>query len=177
MYCQQICCNEFSTLSTLQHTTNYNNIDPSDNHTLTAITSNDDVWTPIISTSTSTTTTNSITRLHRINDTKTATTTTKNDDDADNLESPNDVTTHFDIFDCSSDTLNSSSNNYLIETFAGDIVVTIILHQSDNATTAAVEFIVKRINEIGVLAHNVTIGEFYGLTFYSLKQHLLIIFF
>jgi hypothetical protein len=113
-----------------------------------------DAWTPIV-------TTNTITRLHRVTqqphqqqldeDIVTA----ASDDDATTPQLDNDVV-------CSGDT--SNSENYLIETFNGDIVVTIILHQSDNAR-AAVKFIVGQINEIGVLAHNITIGEFITLQF------------
>lgn len=40
-------------------------------------------------------------------------------------------------------------------------MVTIILNQADNATEI-IKFIVNHINEIDLLVHNVTIGEFAG---------------
>ena len=40
----------------------------------------------------------------------------------------------------------------------GDIMVSIILQECENATNA-VKFIVKRINELSVLAHNTSIGN------------------
>ncbi|KAG5680396.1 hypothetical protein PVAND_009905 [Polypedilum vanderplanki] len=103
-----------------------------------------DAWTPIV-------TTNSIiTRLHRVNETQSEVIETTVDEATTQQAADSTV-----VVACSGDTNNNE--NYLIETFTGDIIVTTILHQSDNAI-AAVKFIVKQINEIGVLAHNITIG-------------------
>lgn len=52
------------------------------------------------------------------------------------------------------------SDNYSIKSISGDIIVTIILRHSDNATEI-IKFIVNHINEIDLLVHNVTIGKFF----------------
>lgn len=100
--------------------------------------SSNDVKTSIISTTTTHTT-----RLHPI-------TAPLND------ETFIDVTTSIDGL-CL--TKSDESDNYSIKSINGDIIVTIILHQTDNATET-IKFIVNHINEIDLLVHNVTIGEF-----------------
>jgi hypothetical protein len=63
---------------------------------------------------------------------------------------------------CQTESINTKDArdlNYSIKSIAGDIMVTIILRQSDNGADI-IEFIVNHINEIDFLVHNVTIGEF-----------------
>lgn len=100
----------------------------------------------------STSTARSITRLLRINQTETAP----------NEEATNDTTTPTDFNICS----YSDEKNYLTETLTGDIIVTIISHQSEYAT-ATIKFIVNRINEINLLAYNKTIGKLPTTLLYS----------
>lgn len=84
-----------------------------------------------------------ITRLHPIN-----ILSSYNDNDY------NDDTTILDT-NCSE---NANNKNYKVEMHFGDIMVSIILQECENATNA-VKFIVKRINELSVLAHNTSIGN------------------
>lgn len=74
-----------------------------------------------------------------------------------------DVTTSIDGLCLSKqfDADDKSDDNYSIKSIEGDIMVTIILNQADNATEI-IKFIVNHINEIDLLVHNVTIGEFAG---------------
>lgn len=53
---------------------------------------------------------------------------------------------------------DTAGENYSIQSLGGDIIVTVILHQTDNATEI-IKFIVNHINEIDLLVHNVTIGK------------------
>lgn len=98
-------------------------------------------------TSVTSTTSTHTTRLQRIN-------ITPND------ETLIDVTTSIDslclskIYDADDMT---TVDNYPIKTISGDIIVTLILHHSHNATET-IKFIVNHINEIDLLVHNVTIG-------------------
>jgi hypothetical protein len=92
------------------------------------------------------TTTTHTTRLHRI-------TATSND------ETLVDVTTSIDGLCLTKNAESDEGDNYSIKSISGDIIITIILHQSDNATEI-IKFIVNHINEIDLLVHNVTIGKF-----------------
>lgn len=53
---------------------------------------------------------------------------------------------------------DTTGENYSIKSIGGDIMVTVLLPQADNATEI-IRFIVNHINEIDLLIHNVTIGE------------------
>lgn len=97
---------------------------------------------PQASTSVTSSTTTHTTRLHRITD-------------APSDETLIDVTTSVDGL-CLPD--DAAEDNYSITSIGGDIIVTIILHQSDNATEI-IKFMVNHINAIDLLVHNVTIGE------------------
>lgn len=103
---------------------------------------------PQTKTSVKSTTTTHTTRLQRI-------TVAPND------EALIDVTTSIDSL-ClmkSYDADDTNGDNYSIKSISGDIVVTIILHQSTDNATEIIKFIVNHINEIDLLVHNVTIGE------------------
>ena len=80
-----------------------------------------------------------VTQLHLVN-------TTEFDD--------NSATTSFDI-NCFE---YANHEHYNVETHFGNIFVSFILQESDNATNT-VRFIAKRINELSLLAHNTTIGK------------------
>jgi hypothetical protein len=157
-----------------------NGVDDGDNESLTSLTPTLQQYTeshqnhrstPIYLSNSNKLITHSITRLHPINITNkhfddlainsNKYTNNNQDDDGDgaidgdrNEEIENDASStqmcsfHRDI----------NNANYSIESLAGDIVVTTILHQQDNAT-ATIKFIVNRINEINLLAYNITIGE------------------
>lgn len=58
---------------------------------------------------------------------------------------------------------DTADENYSIKSIGGDIIITIILNQSDNATEI-IKFIVNHINGIDLLVHNVTIGERFPLS-------------
>lgn len=92
------------------------------------------------------TTTTHTTRLHQV------ITATSND------EALMEATTSIDGLCLTKDGADES-DNYSIKSISGDIIVTIILRHSDNATEI-IKFIVKHINEIDLLVHNVTIGKF-----------------
>lgn len=92
------------------------------------------------------------TRLHRITG-------------ASSDESIIDVTTSIDslcLAKSSDADADTTDQNYSIKSISGDIIVTIILRQADNATEI-VKFIVNHINEIDLLVHNVSLGEFFFL--------------
>ncbi|CAG9806009.1 unnamed protein product [Chironomus riparius] len=65
----------------------------------------------------------------------------------------NSATTSFDI-NCFEST---NHEHYNVETHFGNIFVSFILQECDNATNT-VQFIAKRINELNLLAHNTSIG-------------------
>lgn len=46
-------------------------------------------------------------------------------------------------------------------------MVSIVLHQSDNAANV-IKFIVERINEISLLAHNISLGELILIAYFRL---------
>lgn len=102
---------------------------------------------PLPKTSIISTTTTHTTRLHRISEVPSD-------------EALIDVTTTIDglCLSRSYDADDADGENYSIKSIGGDIIVTIILHQSDNATEI-IKFIVNHINEIDLLIHNVTIGK------------------
>jgi hypothetical protein len=60
------------------------------------------------------------------------------------------------------DSADTADDNYSIQSISGDIIVTVILQRSDNATEI-IKFIVNHINAIDLLVHNVSIGEYFGL--------------
>lgn len=120
---------------------------------------------PQTKTSTISTTTTHTTRLHRI-------TVAPND------EALIDVTTSIDSL-CllkSFDADDTTDDNYSIKSISGDIVVTIILHQSTDNATEIIKFIVNHINEIDLLVHNVTIGESRVFSFQIVRYLMLIAF-
>jgi hypothetical protein len=92
------------------------------------------------------TTTTHTTRLHRV------ITATSND------ETLIDATTSIDGL-CLPREGGDENDNYSIKSIKGDVIVTMILRHSDNATEI-IKFIVDHIKEIDLLVHNVTIGEF-----------------
>lgn len=101
------------------------------------------------------------TKTSAISTTSTHTTRLQRITVAPNDETLIDVTTSIDSL-CltkSYDAEDTTGDNYSIKSISGDIIVTIILHHSDNATET-IKFIVNHINEIDLLVHNVTIGEF-----------------
>lgn len=101
------------------------------------------------------------TRTSVISTTSTHTTRLQRITVAPNDETLIDVTTSIDSL-CltkSYDPEDTNGDNYSIKSISGDIIVTIILHHSDNATET-IKFIVNHINGIDLLVHNVTIGEF-----------------
>lgn len=67
----------------------------------------------------------------------------------------NDVNTTFD-FNCFE---YANHENYKVETYLGNITVSFILQENDNAAKT-VQFIAARINELQLLAHNISIGKF-----------------
>ena len=94
------------------------------------------------------TTTTHTTRLHRITD-------------APNDEALIDVTTSIDnLCFMKGYDADDTGDNYSIKSISGNIVVTVILHQSTDNASETIKFIVNHINEIDLLVHNVTIGEF-----------------
>jgi hypothetical protein len=107
---------------------------------LNTSTATNETKTSVISTSTTHTT-----RLHRLS-------VTPND------ESVIDVTTSVDSLCAAKSYDTADDDNYSIKSINGDIIVTIILRRSDNATEI-INFIVNHINEIDLLVHNVSIGE------------------
>jgi len=117
------------------------------------------IETSIVSSTTSHSTTT--TRLHRIPDSATV----QSDEALIDITTVTDnlcLTKNYEPNDASDD-------NYALRTLNGDIVVTIILQQSDNATEI-ITFIVNHINGIDLLVHNITIGEFLiGLRNHSLQ--------
>lgn len=82
----------------------------------------------------------------------------------------NDATTILDI-NCSED---ASNENYKVEMYFGDIMVSLILQECENATNT-IKFIAKRINELGVLAHHTSIGNL--LYIYNTYKQIVIISF
>lgn len=151
LLCQHRNCDELSTPSLASSS----ELETKD---LTATTDNNSSphevpWTSAISTTTTHTT-----RLHRITD-------------APNDETLIDVTTSIDSLCLARTHDDAVDDNYSIQSIGGDIIVTIILHQSDNATEI-IKFVVNHINEIDLLVHNVTVGELSAVSYaFDAKFH------
>lgn len=147
LLCQHHYCDELST-STPSLAPSLSALETKDVTTLTTIQPKQNSSVDVQHTKTSiiSTTTTHTTRLHRI-------TATSND------ESLIDATTSIDGLCLTKSADNDENDNYAIKSISGDIIVTIILHQSDNATEI-IKFIVHHINEINLLVHNVTVGKF-----------------
>jgi hypothetical protein len=75
----------------------------------------------------------------------------------------NDATTTFDV-NCFE---YESNENYYIKTYFGNITVSFVLQEFDSAENA-VEIIIKKINELGLLSHNTSIGMFLNFHTYRL---------
>jgi hypothetical protein len=150
LVCQKIYCNEISTPSPARN----DDID----ELLTTLSMADSQNSTTLNDNVDTQTRTSITRLHPVTISNKNATTSVDDD------SVRTTTPQFDDTVCG----DADDHNYLIESIAGDVVVSLILHQSDNAT-AIIKFIVNRINEIDLLAHNISIGEFqFSFSFFVL---------
>jgi hypothetical protein len=153
LLCQHHHCDELST-STPSLASTSSALQTKELTTSTVLKPQQNSSTDVLHTKTSiiSTTTTHTTRLHRI-------TATSND------ETLIDVTTSIDGLCLTKNADSDESDNYAIKSISGDIIVTIILHQSDNATET-IKFIVNHINEIDLLVHNVTIGKFSFSFFY-----------
>lgn len=148
LLCQQHYCDELSTSSLASSTGEAVTVLTSTTTTVSPPTNSSVVHVlPLPKTSIISTSTTHTTRLQRISETKSDEALIELTTTVDGLCQPK-----------GHDADDTTGENYSIKSIGGDIIVTVLLPQADNASEI-IRFIVNHINEIDLLIHNVTIGE------------------